>query len=265
MNSIQDITNKVAKLASDCGRYIAKEAQHFSLEHVEFKGKSDLVSYVDKQTEEKLVHGLNKILPEAGFITEEDTEDETGKEFTWIIDPLDGTTNFVHSLPTYAVSVALMQGDEIISGVVHEVNRDESFYAWKDGGAYLNGRRIQVTNASKIDDCLFATGFPIHNFEKLDQYLAILNGLMKNSHGLRRVGSAATDLAYVACGRYEGFFEYNLKPWDVAAGIRIILEAGGHVSDFKGGNDYLFGREIVAAGPVHPELLRVIKQYWFDA
>jgi len=262
MVDLKKITSQITEIARTTGEFIRKEAESFSLEDVELKGKSDLVSYVDKETEKKLVSALQQLLPEAGFITEENTVGQDQKEYTWVIDPLDGTTNFVHGLPTYAISIGLLNGSEVVAGVVYEVNRDEAFYAWKDGGAYLNGKQIHVTKADKIDDSLFATGFPYYNFEKLDEYLAILNELMKGAHGLRRVGSAATDMAYVACGRYEAFFEYNLNSYDIAAGVIIVQEAGGIVTDFKGGDDYLFGRELVAAGPVHSELLAVIKKHW---
>lgn len=260
--SLEILSQKTGSLARETGAFIRAEALDFSAHHVELKGKSDLVSYVDKETEKKLVKGLMELLPDGGFITEENTIDQQQKEYTWIIDPLDGTTNFVHGLPTYAISIGLMHHQELVLGVIYEVNRDELFTAWKDGGAYLNGQRIRVTDARRIDDSLFATGFPYYNFDRMDQYLAILNELMKNAHGLRRVGSAATDLAYVACGRYEGFFEYNLNPWDVAAGILLVREAGGIVTDFSGGPNCLFGRELVAAGPVHSELLRVIRKHW---
>lgn len=263
MIDLKETTLLAAKLAKSTAHFIAEEALKFTKDRVELKGKSDLVSYVDKETEKKLVTGLQEILPEAGFITEENTISQDKKAYTWIIDPLDGTTNFVHGVPAYAISIGLMQGDQVVGGVIHEVTRDETFYAWQGGGAFLNDKSIHVTDASSIDESLFATGFPIYNFEKLDDYLAILNELMKDAHGLRRVGSAATDMAYVACGRYEAFFEYNLNPWDVAAGVIIVKEAGGFISDFKGGEDYLFGREMVAAGPVHPKLLEVIKRHWF--
>lgn len=263
MDDLKEITTRVADLAREAGAFITKSATGFSYSDVELKGKSDLVSFVDKEAEKLLVKKLRKILPEAGFITEENTVDQSEQEQTWIIDPLDGTTNFVHGVPTFAVSIGLKSGNEIVSGVVYEVNRDECFYAWKEGGAYLNGKAIRVTAIDSIEESLFSTGFPPYNFNKLNEYLAILNALMENSHGIRRVGSAATDLAYVACGRYEGFFEYNLKPWDVAAGIILVREAGGILSDFKGGDDFLFGREIIAASPVHPELLAVIKKHWF--
>ena len=263
MTNLKDITLATAELAKTTAQFIAEEAANFSKDKVELKGKSDLVSYVDKETERKLVAGLTDILPEAGFITEENTISQDKKAYTWVIDPLDGTTNFVHGLPAYAISIGLMHGDDVVAGVIHEVTRSETFYAWKDGGAFMNGAPIHVTDAASIDESLFATGFPIYNFEKLDDYLAILNELMKDAHGLRRVGSAATDMAYVACGRYEAFFEYNLNPWDVAAGVILVKEAGGFISDFKGGSDFLFGREMVAAGPVHPKLLKVIKKHWF--
>lgn len=263
MTDLADIITVAAELSKEAGAFIRTEAAGFTQDKVELKGKSDLVSYVDKETEKLIVAGLKRIFPKAGFITEENTISQDKKDYTWIIDPLDGTTNFVHGLPSYAVSIGLMQGDEVIGGVIYEVTRDECFYAWKGGGAYLNNKQIHVTDASTIGDSLFATGFPVYNFEKLTGYLGILNELMKDAHGLRRLGSAATDLAYVACGRYEAFFEYNLHPWDVAAGVIIVKEAGGFISDFKGGNDYLFGREIVAAGPVHPQLLEVIQKHWF--
>ncbi|MFY0600810.1 MAG: inositol monophosphatase [Cyclobacteriaceae bacterium] len=262
MIHLPEITEQVRVLCSLAADFISKEAEGFSSSKVELKGKSDLVSYVDKQTEELIVQGLKEILPDSGFITEEDTPDETDKEYIWIIDPLDGTTNFIHGLPTYAVSVALMYQNEIILGVVHEVNRNESFYAWKGGGAFLNNKPIHVTPVTKTEDSLFATGFPYYQFHKLENYLAILNDLMKNCHGLRRIGSAAVDMAYVACGRCEGFFEYNLNSYDIAAGVILVQEAGGKVTDFKGGTDFLFGREMVAAGSVHEEFLKVIQKNW---
>lgn len=263
MTDLKHITFATVELARETALFIAEEAAKFTMDKVELKGKSDLVSYVDKETEKKLVTGLSSILPEAGFITEENTISQDKKAYTWVIDPLDGTTNFVHGLPAYAISIGLMHGDEVVAGVIHEVTRSETFYAWKGGGAYLNEEAIHVTEAATIDESLFATGFPVYNFEKLNDYLAILNELMKDAHGLRRVGSAATDMAYVACGRYEAFFEYNLNPWDVAAGVILVQEAGGFISDFKGGSNFLFGREMVAAGPVHPKLLKVIKKHWF--
>lgn len=260
--NLEHVTFKVAELATKVGAFIRQERQTFSYDKVEHKGPSDLVSYVDKESERQIIAGLEKILPEAGFITEEETTSQGQKEFTWIIDPLDGTTNFVHGIPNYCVSIGLMHEGEMVSGVVYEVANNESFYAWKDGGAFLNKTQIHVRKAPEITNCVLATGFPYYNFERLEEYLQILNQLMKDTQGLRRMGSAAADMAYVACGRYGGFFEYNLNSYDIAAGVVLVKEAGGIVTDFKGGNDYLFGRELVAGGGVHPSLLSVIQEYW---
>jgi myo-inositol-1(or 4)-monophosphatase len=254
--------NQVEEIVRKVGAFIQLERTRFSKEDIEIKGKNDLVSYVDKQAEQMLVSELSMILPDAGFITEEQTVENIQKEYTWIIDPLDGTTNFIHGVAPYAISVGLRKGTEIIMGHVYELNRDEMFSAVKGAGAFLNNTKIKVSSVNQIESSLFSTGFPIHNFSGIDAYLEILNQLMKNCHGLRRMGSAATDLAYVACGRFEGFFEYNLSPWDVAAGILLVQEAGGTVTDFRGTDDYLFGRELIAAGPTHSALLSLIKNYW---
>ncbi len=259
---LEKIITGMITISKEVGSFIRKEAGAFNADVVELKRQRDLVSYVDKTAEQKLVKALGELLPEAGFITEENQVDQKKETYTWIVDPLDGTTNFVHGIPTYAVSVALMLEDQLAAGVVYEIARDECFSAVKNHGAMMNGSRISVSATDRVEDSLFATGLPIHNFTKIDEYLGVLNELMRNSHGLRRIGSAATDLAYVACGRFEAFYEYNLNAWDVAAGALIVQEAGGHVSDFKGGDDFLFGREIVAGGKVHPHLLNTIRKFW---
>ncbi|WP_026998051.1 inositol monophosphatase family protein [Flectobacillus major] len=263
MINLEYITSQVALLARQTAIFVKQAASEFKRESIEYKGLNDLVSYVDKQAEERLVAGLSKILPEAGFIAEEGTAQKTDdQEFAWIVDPVDGTTNYMHGLPVFAISIALMHHNRIVSGVVFEINREESFTAWLGGGAYLNGTRIYVSSAKHLKDSLLATGFPYYDFKQTDQYLAILKELMQKSHGLRRMGSAAVDLAYTACGRFEGFFEYNLKPWDVAAGTLIVQEAGGIVSDFKGGDDFVFGRELIAACGMFSELKDVIETHW---
>lgn len=260
--NLEKITDKVVKIALETGAFIRRERKRFTYSKVEFKGESDLVSYVDKESEKQIISGLKKVLPEAGFITEEETTEQGQKEFTWIIDPLDGTTNFVHGIPNYCVSIGLMYEGNIVSGVVYEVANDECFYAWKDGGAYLNKQAIKVSQAKSFSDTVLATGFPYYEFERLDEYLKILHQLMESTQGLRRMGSAAADMAYVACGRYGGYFEYNLNSYDIAGGVILVQEAGGIVTDFKNGDDYIFGREIVAGGGVHSLLLDVIKRYW---
>jgi myo-inositol-1(or 4)-monophosphatase len=261
--NLEEITSQVARLSCQTGEFVRKAASEFNRESIEYKGLNDMVSYVDKQTEERLVEGLRKILPDAGFIAEEGTGHKTdNQEFAWIIDPVDGTTNYMHGLPVFAISIALMQKDKIVSGVVYEINRDECFTAWLGGGAYLNEKLIKVSPAQYLKDSLIATGFPYYDFDKMENYLDILKELMQKSHGLRRLGAASVDLVYTACGRFEGFFEYNLKPWDVAAGTLIVQEAGGKVTDFKGGNDFIFGRELIAGCGMFLELEEVISRNW---
>lgn len=259
---LNKILNQVIDLSLECGAFIRKEADSFNYSDVELKGKNNLVSYVDKEVEKQMVDALKKILPEAGFVAEEGTVQDDNSPVKWIIDPLDGTTNFIHGLPVYSTSIALEKDGELLVGVVYEVNRDECFSAARGAGAFCNGKPIQVSPLPSINESLLATGFPFYNFEKLNEYLAILNELMKNAHGLRRMGSAAVDLAYVAIGRFEGYFEYNLNPWDIAAGALIVQEAGGTVTDFSGGGNFTFGREIVAANGTHAELLEIIQRFW---
>ncbi len=258
---LSKLTDGVVSLSKEVGEFIRKEAQVFERKHVEYKGLHDMVSYVDKTAEIRIVKGLRSLLPEAGFVTEEKTTTVTGEKYNWIIDPLDGTTNFIHGLPTYSISIALQCGNELILGVVYEINRDECFSAWKNGGAYLNNKRIVVSKASQIENTLLATGFPYYEFGKLDAYLAVLKELMQRCHGVRRIGSAAIDLAYVACGRFDGYFEFNLNSYDVAAGIVLVREAGGQVCDFSGGNNSIERREMVATnGLISTELLLILEK-----
>ena len=260
---LAELTEQVISLTKEVGAFIWQESLIFDREHIEYKGLNDLVSYVDKTAEKQLVEGLSAILPEAGFITEEKTRSTVGEVYDWIIDPLDGTTNFIHGIPTFSISIALQRNGELILGVVFEINRDECFSAWKDGGAWLNGKRIHVSKALKLENTLLATGFPYYDFEKQEPYLKVFRDLMQSCHGLRRIGSAAVDLAYVACGRFDGFFEYNLNSWDVAAGMVLVREAGGEVKDFKGGDQSIERREIVATnGHISSEMLQVIERHF---
>lgn len=254
---LQLLLPKVITTAKDVGQWILTERQeNFSLDKVEIKGLNDLVSYVDKGAESRIVKELSDHFP-AGFIVEENSV-SSRQDYNWIVDPLDGTTNFVHNVPCFAVSIALEYKGEIILGVVYEINRDECFYATKDGGAFLNSIQIRVSKTSQLKDSLIATGFPIYNFSRMGGYLKALETLMQNTHGLRRMGSAAVDLCYTACGRFDGYFEYNLSPWDVAAGALIVKEAGGKISDFKDEQNWLHGKEIVAGNvELHSEILNV--------
>ena len=243
--NLHKITEEVVDCAKKVGEFIRTERKTFSYNKVEIKGLNDLVSYVDKTSEKMLVEKLALIFSEAGYIVEENTM-AGKKDYNWIVDPLDGTTNFIHGIPCYAISIALEHEGEILVGVVYEVAQDECFWAYKTGGAFLNGNKISVSDRDKLSDSLIATGFPIYNFTRLDNYINALTYFMKNTHGVRRIGAAAADLCYLACGRVDAFFEYNLNPWDVAAGSLIVKEAGGTVCDFKLQQNWLFGKEIVA-------------------
>jgi myo-inositol-1(or 4)-monophosphatase len=263
---LDSILNHTIVAAKEAGAYIKEERKNFNWSKVEQKQRfSDLVSYVDKEAELLIVNKLSDLVPGAGFITEEGMADYKGDVFNWVIDPLDGTTNYLHGLPIFSTSIALMKGNEEIVGVVYEINLDECFTARKDGGAYLNGTPITVSKAVKLNESLIATGFPYASFDKMPHYMGIINHLIAKTHGIRRLGSAAVDLAYVACGRLEGFFEFGLKSWDMAAGTLIVKEAGGKVTDFNGGGDFIFGNGMgmVSACNIHHELLSAIQEIWF--
>jgi myo-inositol-1(or 4)-monophosphatase len=254
---LQDVRKSAAKAA----QFQLNELNRFDVNFFFYKVKHDLVSYVDKQTEDMLIADLSKLLPEAGILAEEEGL-RNSKDLQWVIDPLDGTTNYLHRLPVFSISIALRENGKEIAGLVHEANKNECFYAWENGGAFCNDEKINVSPIKTLSRSLIATGFPYSLLDKTDAYFEIMKALLLESHGLRRFGSAAVDLCYTACGRFEGYFEFNLKDWDVAAGALIVKEAGGHVSDFKGGDNFRSGHEILAAGHIHEELLRVIQNYW---
>ncbi len=212
------------------------------------KGLNQLVSFVDVESEKILVDKLRAIKPDAGFITEENTAPEKAEgQSVWIIDPLDGTTNFLHGLQVFSISIALMENGIINAGVVYAPVMEEMFCAEKGKGAFLNDKPIRVSDVDTLKSSLIATGFPYYEFQQTSAYLELLGELMKNTHGLRRMGSAAIDLAYTACGRFDGFYETGLNAWDVAAGALLVAEAGGIVSDFHQKPNHLFGKQIVAA------------------
>jgi myo-inositol-1(or 4)-monophosphatase len=260
---INFLVREVIALAEEVAGFIRQEARSFDRSRTEAKGKNDLVSYVDKEAEAKIVARLLDLLPGAGFIAEEGTGEEVPGGYNWIIDPLDGTTNFIHGLPIYAVSIALAKGNEVLLGVVYEVSSQECFHALRGGGAFLNGAPIRVSAINTLADSLVATGFP-YRIDEIDSYMGLLKAFLTKTHGFRRIGSAAVDLAYVAAGRFEAFYEKNLNAWDVAAGVLLVAEAGGRVSDFRDGDNFIFGRELVASGQpqVHAELLAIVREHF---
>jgi myo-inositol-1(or 4)-monophosphatase len=220
---------------------------------------------VDKTSEKKIKQKLTLLLPKAEIIAEESaSEAELNTKYTWLIDPLDGTTNFVHGVPFYSVSIALACQNEIVLGVVYEPNRNECFYSWKGAPAFLNDNVIRISPTKKLAEALIGTGFPYSDFSVLPQYLNVFTYLLQHSRGIRRPGSAAVDLAYVACGRFDAFFEYGLHPWDVAAGAFLVQQAGGTAGTFNNTRNYIFGKEIIAANSfIFNELLTVFEKRYF--
>jgi myo-inositol-1(or 4)-monophosphatase len=255
------IANQTLDLVKTTGKFIREQRLVYTPDKTETKGLHDLVSYVDKTAEAMLVKELKQILPQAGFITEENTATHQNEDFIWVIDPLDGTTNFIHNVTPYAISVALMYKNTTVLGIVYEVGLNEMFYSWENEGVYCNQKPINVSQAKNLSDGLIATGFHISDYGNIEHHLKSVEIIIRNSHGIRRHGSAATDLAYVAAGRFEAFFEYGLSPWDVAAGQYLVTKAGGAVTDFKGGPNHIFGRQILAANkPIHQQMLNIINR-----
>ena len=261
MTDYTHLLEDILKEVRSTSRFIKSQVTEVSTTDIEEKELNSLVSYVDKEAEKQLVNGLGALIQNAGFITEEDTREKTIKEYTWIIDPLDGTTNFLNQVPHFAISVALQKDGKTVLGVVKEVNSGEEWTAILSQGAFLDGKRIRV-NSKSFHDILVATGFPYSNDHDYEAYFGVLKHWLTRTRGLRRLGSAALDLCFVACGRLGAYYEATLNAWDVAAGALIVQEAGGKVSDFSAGEDYLFGREILAANPlVYDEVLNVIQSH----
>ena len=275
---LEELTRGVCEIAKQAGAYIREERRKFSLESVERKHAHDYVSYVDKGSEKQIVSALRQLLPEAGFITEEGTtkmeegrckmeEDSAispqSSALTWVVDPLDGTTNFIHQYAPYAVSIALLQGKEILIGVVYEVCHDECYCAWKGGGAYveLKGESLKLSVSNqKIQDALMCLQLPYNS----DAYKPVIKHLIDKLYGnvgsIRMCGSAAMALCYVASGRYDGYAEKYIGQWDFMAGALIVKEAGGMVTNYEGSEDFTQGNNVVATnGVIQQDLLNVIK------
>ncbi len=216
------------------------------------KGHNDFVTEVDHAAEQAIVEVLLNAYPDHAILAEESGASANlhdDAENVWIIDPLDGTTNFIHGFPQYCVSIALQQRGQITQAVVYDPTRNDLFTATKGAGAYLNEKRIRVGKRDKVADALIGTGFPYRDMQQLDEYVEMFKVMVKNSAGLRRPGSAALDLAYVAAGRLDGFFEKGLHPWDIAAGSLLVTEAGGIMGDFTGESDYLYKGDVIAGSP----------------
>ncbi len=256
--------NIAVRAARRAGAVISRAADNLDVLTVRHKSLNDLVSEVDRAAEDVIIETLKSAFPDHAILAEE--SGEAGKsDYVWIIDPLDGTTNFLHGLPIYAVSIALMHKRQIEHGVIYDPTRNDLYTASRGRGAFLNDRRLRVSKRDKLIDGLIGTGFPFRMFEHIDAYTGMLKDLMTKTAGIRRPGAAALDLAAVAAGRLDGFWEIGLSPWDMAAGVLMITEAGGLVGDLQGNDAYLERGQIVAGNPkIFAQLLQVIQPHLTD-
>ena len=260
VSNIEVARDIAVQAALEAGRLIRDAAGQVHESAIRQKNVNDLVTEVDEAAQRLIIERLITWSPDAAILAEEGDLYSKGTEGTngyrWIIDPIDGTTNFTHGFPPYSVSIGLEKEGEPTVGVVLEVSRWELFTAVKDKGMMVNGVRHQVSSRASMGESLLVTGFPYKVFSHIDLYLEMLAGIMKDAQGVRRTGSAAADLAYVACGRLEGFFETGLSPWDLAAGVVLINEAGGKMTNYAGEVNRIYDGQVVATnGLIHDELL----------
>ncbi|MGL4851458.1 MAG: inositol monophosphatase family protein [Phocaeicola sp.] len=257
--NLAEITSKVTQIALQVGAFLRKEQESFDRNRVEKKHAHDYVSYVDKESEKLIVDKLQHLVPNAGFIAEEGTGSLTTQPYCWVVDPLDGTTNFIHNNPPYCVSIALRNEQETLIGVVYEVCRDELYSTYKGAPSLLNGKEIRVSTITHLDEAFIAMGLPY----QVDRYkplaLHLINEFYGKVSGTRLQGAAAAELCYVAAGRFDARIEAFLGPWDIAAGALILQNAGGKVTDFSGGETYKSGKEVLASnGNLHDLLLQIV-------
>jgi myo-inositol-1(or 4)-monophosphatase len=252
------------KAARRAGSIITRASEDIGSLTINDKGFNDFVSEVDLASEKEIIRVLKASYPDHAFLGEESGLSHQADN-VWIIDPLDGTTNFLHGFPQYCVSIALEEKGEITQAVIYDPNRNDLFTATKGQGAYLNQRRMRVSNKSKLKECILGTGFPFRDFQHLPVYLKIFEEVVRGTSGVRRPGSAALDLAYVAAGWFDGFFEINLSKWDIAAGGLLVTEAGGIVSDFSEKDGWLHSGNIVATTPkIYDPLIKIIRNHITD-
>lgn len=256
------ILNIAINAARQAGKIIVRAQDQVASLNVMKKGTNDFVTQVDKAAEDAIIETIKKAYPDHAILGEESGYQEAKQaDQLWIIDPLDGTTNFIHDFPQFCVSIAFQDQGKVTQGVVYDPLRDELFTAVRGRGARLNERRIRVSNALNLEQSLIGTGFPFREFHNLDAYLAYFKTLIPISAGIRRAGAAALDLAYVAAGRLDAFWEFGLKPWDVAAGALFVQEAGGYVSTIEGDSNFLNSKSVLAATPkVHQQMLALYEE-----
>ncbi len=256
------IINIATRAARQAGDIIMRATDRMDKITIQNKSENDYVSEVDQMAEQEIIRAIRKAYPDHAILAEESGQREGNSDFEWIIDPLDGTTNFLHEFPQYSVSIAVRQKGRLEHAVVFDPLKDEIFSASRGDGAQLNGRRIRVSTAKGLEGALLGTGFPFKDQRYLDVYLQMLKTMIEPSAGIRRAGSAALDLAYVAAGRLDGFWELDLKPWDMAAGLLLIQEAGGMVSDIKGGHNIFETGHVIAGNPkVFKAMIKALHPY----
>ena len=255
------LLNIAVSAARKAGSFIARAVERVDTLQVDSKGYNDFVSEVDRRAEREIIQVIHKAHPDHAILAEESGA-HGGNDSVWIIDPLDGTTNFLHGFPQFAVSIALQHKQRLEVAVVYDPMRDELFTAVRGAGAQLNGRRLRVGKAKALEGALLGTGFPFRDQTYVNAYLGMFKTLLPRTAGIRRAGSAALDLAYVAAGRLDGFWEIGLKPWDMAAGVLLIQEAGGIVGDFRGGQTFLVNGNVVTGNPkIYEALVAAIQPY----
>ncbi len=258
---MQPMVNIAVRAARAAGDIIVRNMDRLDRLKVVTKQNNDFVSNVDQMAEQTIIATIKEAYPEHGILAEESGTQSEQSEFQWIIDPLDGTTNYLHGFPQFSVSIALKYKNRLEVGVIYDPVSQELFTASRGNGATLNDKKIRVTGHVGLKNALLGTGFPYYDQSYLDTYLETMKELMKRTAGLRRPGSAALDLAWLAAGRIDGFWEFNLKAWDIAAGALIVREAGGIVSDFENKDGYLESGDIIAAAPkVYPEMMKIIQE-----
>lgn len=259
MEDLKQLTASVCRIACEAGHFLKEERKNFSREAVQQKNAHDYVSYVDKESEKRIVSALRELLPEAGFIAEEGSADYRDEPYCWVVDPLDGTTNYIHDNAPYCVSIALRDRDTLLVGVVYDPCRDECFYAWQGGGAYVNGERMRVSSVCQAEEAFVVTELPYNadRYARTGEHL--LRELYGRVAGIRMTGSAALAICYVAAGRFDAWLEAFIGKWDFSAAALLVLEAGGKVTDFRGDDRFLEGHHIIATnGPLHPLFQKLV-------
>ncbi|MDO4165307.1 MAG: inositol monophosphatase family protein [Bacteroides sp.] len=261
MDDLKTLTESVCCIAREAGAFLKEERKNFRQEAVQLKHSHDYVSYVDKESERRIVAALKALLPEAGFIAEEGSADYHDEPYCWVVDPLDGTTNYIHDNAPYCVSIGLRSKQELLVGVVYDPCRDECFYAWKGGGAYVNGTPMHVSAEAEAENAFIVVELPYNadRYARTGEHL--IHRLYGKVGGIRMTGSAAMAICYVAAGRFDAWLEAFIGKWDFSAAALMVQEAGGRVTDFHGSDAFLEGHHIVATnGPLHPLMLELIKE-----